>query len=111
MSRIILTGLPSPPAGEQWCALCGMLAKGVINGEYAARFAEILADGRDEDIEVAVMLPFPLQVAAIRAVAAEAMQAGPLDLCWTHVAGLTITQQSPLSVANGMIPAGLLRRQ
>ena len=109
MSRVWVTGLPDPPEGKQWCAMCVMLAKGIINGQHAQEVAELAADGKDGDRWFSAREPFPLQAAQVRAMVAEMPQAGVLDVCWTHAAGITVKPQSPIAPANGPLPPGLIR--
>lgn len=109
MSRVWITGLPDPPDGKQWCVMCVMLAKGIINERNARAYAEVNADGKDSDQWISVREPFALQPAQVRAIAAEMPQAGVLDLCWTHAAGITLKAQSQIAQANGPLPPGLIR--
>ena len=106
MGDILYCGPPEPPVGQAWCVVCLLLAKGRQHQDPS--LAGYLKSQRHDDYWV----PWPGNVrlwpAEYRTVAS-IQGLGVADVCWHHAAGMVEGQASPLAVADGGLPPGLLR--
>lgn len=86
MTTVIFNEPPAPPAGEQWCPMCLMIAKW-FQLESDPDWTKYPGDGqRGKHI-----IPWPedvtLWTARYRAVS-DISHLGLVEVCWQHVAGL-----------------------
>lgn len=120
MSRLRLTGLPEPPEGGQWCAVCAGAVKAVINDSKRVieQAQAAAADGRPdglvlittEGITGRAEVLAALELSVTTAPAVQVPGAPIVPLCWTHVPAI---EDGPASngkkiAASGAIP-GLTR--
>lgn len=103
---------PEPPAGQVWCMVCLMHAKGAQQMKAAALLKQLEGrngadDGRRHWIEWDHAAP--LRFGAYRAMS-EVPQLGIVDTCWHHMAGIgEQPAASAVLAAGGPIPPGLLK--
>jgi len=90
VSRIMLTGLPEPPDGGRWCAVCvGAYKDGLTHDKRVLpKITEALGDSKTDEtarIEKPLNAKYgPLQVAITQAPAVQIPGGPVVDLCWTH---------------------------
>jgi|HubBroStandDraft_2_1064218.scaffolds.fasta_scaffold192246_2 hypothetical protein len=94
-ARILFPGLPQPPEGEQWCAVCAGLYKFALitHPPIAAAIDEALNSEEDETVVVSrprekeLLLP-GLSVAVTTGVAM-LLHNALVPVCWEHMSAVT----------------------
>lgn len=124
MSRIMITDLPDPPEGEQWCAVCVGAVKAAVNDSKRV-IAEVQAASGDGKPDGLVLITTEgirgragglaaLQIAVTWAPAVQVPGAPIVPLCWTHAPAIEDGPKAngkKIAPASGAIPPGLLRGQ
>lgn len=109
MSRIRLTGLPDPPEGMHWCAVCiGAYKDGLTNDKRVRQLIDqALGDGKTDEV-VSIGKPIganygPLQPAVTQSVATQIPGGPVVGLCWTHAPSIPA---GPAGNGKHVIPSG-----
>lgn len=92
------------------CVVCLMVARGAELDELAEQWQKLEADGHDElqkwfEWDGTRTL---IREAVVKGISDVLPQAGPIDLCWDHLGGLTV----PKAAGDGrrlVVPPGLRR--
>jgi hypothetical protein len=108
VTDVWFTAPPDPPEGERWCLHCLMQAKDMLTDLHKDLIAELMRDGKPGHHWIAWDNKIRLQP-AITVGMSSIPQLGLVDLCFSHLATVSVKPQGALRP--GQIPPGLLRGQ
>lgn len=112
---ILVSGLPDPPEGRQWCAACAaiVLHQYFNDEKVKVRYAAVTDEKAASQTEVVSVAPpkgwhMPVLHPAVTMAPSEHMGMAVVPVCWSHAPALGPVEEIP---DDGRMPPGFGGRQ